>query len=82
MPLMRVASPPHVVALAVAVVLLVGCQPRASASQLEWCAENQAKVGRSALEIGVYESGMTFTDWKLSDPEGYNRACIQAFELG
>ena len=73
---------PAGLALMAALVLVVGCQSQPTATQLEWCAENQAKVGRSADELGVYERGMIFMDWKFADPDGYDAACVHAFERG
>ena len=69
-------------AVTLILLLAVGCQARASADQLEWCAANQAKVGRVAIELGLLDSGERFTEWKLSDNDAYERACIDAFQRG
>lgn len=66
----------------VALLLAVGCQARPTADQLEWCAANQAKVGRVAIELGLLDTGERFTEWKLSDNDAYERACIDAFQRG
>lgn len=69
------------VAAAVVTLLLLGaCGARASAEQLEWCALNQAQVGRSATELGLFGDPITFSEWKESNPEDYERSCVHAFE--
>ena len=64
----------------VLLVLAAGCSQGPSAEQLEWCALNQAEVGRSALELGVFDEAVTFGEWKESKPDSYTRACGHAFQ--
>lgn len=64
--------------IALLALFVISCEARASEEQLEWCALNQAKVSRVALELGLMEAGTAFTTWKQSDVNGYNRACIEA----
>ena len=61
-------------------LLIVACATQATAEQLEWCALNQSAVGRSALELGVFDDSLTFSDWMESNPEAYDRACVHAFD--
>lgn len=61
-------------------LVLGGCGTQASAEQLEWCALNQAEVGRSATELGLFGDPLTFSEWMDSNPNEYERACVHAFE--
>jgi hypothetical protein len=64
------------------VLVITGCGGGATANQLEWCAENQAKVGRAALNAGLMDSGTDYTKWKNENPIAYERACVEAFSRG
>lgn len=70
------------VAVLMAVMGLAACDSGATAVQLEWCANNQAKVGRFALENGLMPAGTDFTQWKQTYPVEYETACIGAFGQG
>jgi hypothetical protein len=65
--------------ISVALLLVVSCRAQPSADQLEWCAFNQAEVGRSAMELGIFDDPITFGEWKESNPDAYDRACMEAF---
>lgn len=69
------------IALAVAVVVgTSSCASRATREQLVWCSENQGKVGRVALERGLLSPGTDYTEWKQSNPDAYDEACLEAFK--
>jgi Tfp pilus assembly protein PilP len=68
--------------LVLSVLAISGCGGGATANQLEWCAENQAKVGRAALNSGLMDSGTDYTKWKQDNPDAYERACLEAFSRG
>lgn len=70
----------RLIAAVFGLLVVAACSPQPSAEQLEWCAENQARVGRSALELRLFDDSLSFTVWKQSNPELYERACIHAFE--
>jgi hypothetical protein len=71
--------PARSVALAWILFGFVACGGGATANQLAWCADNQGKVGRVALESGLMPPGTDYTTWKQNNPNDYERACIEAF---
>lgn len=79
-PLALRATAIGVVFLLIGALSLAGCRPLASEEALEWCSLHQTRVARAALDHGLMDRGTDFTDWKLSDTDGYNRACMSAFE--
>lgn len=69
-------------ALVAVLIVAAGCGDGLSQQQLQWCAENQTKVARTAMRLLLLQPGTDYVTWKASDPNGYDRACRDAYAAG